>query len=177
MTLPIETTPTALSPKIAEFCQTLVPGQQAVFVPVQPAEGAGRNYPLENAANCAAQFGGATVLGWCIWERPGINLHAAFHAVWKAWNGELIDVSPKPNGEDRILFLPDPRLVWTGQRIEGHVATLLHWREVQDYLAADARVQHLARPEANVDPTERVTAQTELKRAIKALEKRLERSK
>ena len=173
--LPIETTPTALSPKIAEFCQTLAPDQQAVFVPVQPAEGAERDYSLENVARHAAQLGGATVLGWCIWERPGINFHATFHAVWKAWNDELIDISPPPNGENQILFLPDPKLVWEGKRIEGHLAPLFHWREIHEYLTAHARVQNMGQPGASMADYQ--TAGAELKRASKALEKRLARSK
>jgi hypothetical protein len=174
MTLPIETTPTALTPKIAEFCRSVVPDQPAAFIPVQPADGAERDRSLENVARYAAQFAGTTVLGWRIWERPGINLHAAFYAVWKAGNGELIDVSPQPNGESQILFLPDPRLVWEGKWIEGHSSPLLHWREVQDYLAANARVQKMRQAGASA---EYLSAGKELKRATAALEKRLAKSK
>ncbi len=121
--LPIETTPKALSPKIAEFLPYPCTGSAGRFsFRFSPPKGQRGTMLWRTWPNYAAQFGGATVLGWCIWERPGINLHATFHTVWKSWNGELIDVTPKPDGEARILFLPDPTLVWEGKRIEGHFA-------------------------------------------------------
>ena len=61
--LPLETTPTALTPKIRDFCHGIVPDEQPVFVQVQPAEGAERGYSLENVARYAAQFGGSS----CAW--------------------------------------------------------------------------------------------------------------
>ncbi len=165
--LPLETTPTALTPKIRDFCHGIVPSEQAVFVQVQPAEGAERGHALENVARYAAQFGGSSVPGWCIWERPRVNLHAAFHAVWKSSSGELLDVTP--NEESQVLFLPDPKLVWEGEH-PGHFLPLVHWREIQDYLAASARIQPgiLGETDASVG--------AELKRAAKALEKRLGRA-
>jgi len=79
-------------------------------------------------------------------------------------------VSPAP--ESQVLFLPDPKIVWEGKPIPGYFLPLMHWREIQDYLAADAR---LVRQRGN--ETEYVNARTELKRAGEALEKRLGRSK
>jgi hypothetical protein len=164
MTLPLETTPAALTPKIGEFCRSIVPDGQAIFVPVQPCEGAERASCFENVARYAAQFGGSSMLGWRIWERPGIHLHAEFYAVWKAPNGELLDVSSTP--EHQTLFLPDPKLAWKGKQIPSRFLPLVHWREIQDYLTAYAK--SMLQPGSN---------SMELKRAIKALEKRLERSK
>lgn len=178
MAIPLETTPTALTPKICDFCRSIVSNEQAIFVQVQPFEGAGRDYCLENVARYGAQFGGTSVLGWCIWERPRVNLHAEFHAVWKASNGEFLDVSPTPNGETKILFLSDPKLVWEGKRIPSHFLPLMHWREIQDYLAAHARLEKMVQAGIDsIEPTEHASAVAELKRSVKALEKRLERSK
>lgn len=177
MAIPLETTPIALTTKIREFCRSIASNEQAIFVQVQPSEGAGRDYWLENVARYAAQFGGTSVLGWRIWERPRINLHAEVHAVWKASNGEFLDVSPTPHGETKILFLPDAKLVLEGKRIPSHSQPLSHWREIQDYLAADARLTKLAQAATNsIEPTEYATARADLKRAVKALEKRLGRS-
>ena len=88
--------------------------------------------------------------------------------MWKSSNGELLDVTP--NEESQVLFLPDPKLVWEGKRIPGRFLPLMHWREVQDYLAASARLQPGILGETDA------SAQAELKRAVKALEKRLGRS-
>lgn len=178
MAVPLETTPTALTPKIRELCQSIAPDEQAIFVRVQPSDGSLRDECLENVARHAAQFGGSTVLGWRIMERPRVSVHAKFCAVWKASNGEFVDVSPEPDGETQILFLPDARLVWDGTRIPDHSLPLVHWREIQDFLAADARLKNMVQPGVNrIDPIEYAGAKAELKRATKALEKRLGRSK
>lgn len=177
MTLPLETTPTALTSKICEFCRSIVPNEQPIFVQVQPSEGSQRDECLANVARYAAQFGGSSVLGWCIRERPRVNLRADFYVVWKASNGEFLDVSPKPDGETQILFLHDPKAVLEGKRIPSHFLPLMHWREIQDFLAVNARLKNMYQPGINsIDPNEYASVQAELKRATNALEKRLGRT-
>ncbi|WP_156408872.1 hypothetical protein [Rhizobium sp. Root708] len=53
------------------------------------------------------QDGGGPLHGWSIWELPDALWTAEFHVVWKAPDGTLIDVTPKPDGETSILFVPD----------------------------------------------------------------------
>jgi hypothetical protein len=54
----------------------------------------------------------------------------------------------------------------------------VHWREIQDFLAADARLKNMVQTGVNrIDANEYAGIKAELKRATKALEKRLERSK
>jgi hypothetical protein len=48
------------------------------------------------------------LLGWTIWEWPSTMIEAEFHAVWRSPAGELIDVSPKGQGESVILFVEQP---------------------------------------------------------------------
>ena len=57
---------------------------------------------------------GEMVLGWAIWELPGLFIEAEFHAVWKSPNLELIDLNPRPLKTEKILFLPDPQLTYDG---------------------------------------------------------------
>lgn len=57
---------------------------------------------------------GEKVLGWAIWELPGLFIEAEFHAVWKSPEGELIDLNPRPLKTEKILFLPDPNLTYDG---------------------------------------------------------------
>jgi hypothetical protein len=56
--------------------------------------------------------------GWALWERPGLLIEGEFHAVWVSSEGELIDITPKRDGEIEILFLPDSRRVWTGELVD-----------------------------------------------------------
>jgi hypothetical protein len=44
-------------------------------------------------------------------------LQAEHHAVWHAPSAKLIDISFKPDGEKRILFLPDNRNIFDGTAI------------------------------------------------------------
>jgi hypothetical protein len=48
--------------------------------------------------------GGAIRFGWNIWEYAGVYLTAEFHAVWVDPSGNLIDITPKPDRETRIIF-------------------------------------------------------------------------
>jgi hypothetical protein len=83
------------------------------------------------------------VLGWCIWEWPGILLNAEFHACWLSPEGEIIDITPKPDGEKTVLFLPDPALKFEGERILGRIEPLSHKREVLDYVAVSRKLMRL----------------------------------
>ena len=50
---------------------------------------------------------GSIVFGWTIWEWPQVLLTAEFHAVWESPSYELLDITPKPQGETSIIFIPD----------------------------------------------------------------------
>lgn len=64
------------------------------------------------------QDGGRIELGRIIWEWPGILLNAEAHAVWVSEERELVDVTPKPDGETKILFVPDARVCFPRERGE-----------------------------------------------------------
>lgn len=51
--------------------------------------------------------GGSILFGWTIWEWPGVLLTAEFHAVWVSPNGDRFDITPKPQKETEIAFVPD----------------------------------------------------------------------
>jgi uncharacterized protein YchJ len=68
---------------------------------------------------------------------PGVFLEAEFHAVWATLDGMLVDPSPKADGEDRILFLPDATRTYVGLPVENRRKLLvkndamLEWMWVQ----------------------------------------------
>ena len=49
--------------------------------------------------------GGDIAFGWTIWEWPNVLWTAEFHAVRRSPDGQLIDITPKPKRESRILFV------------------------------------------------------------------------
>jgi hypothetical protein len=55
------------------------------------------------------QFGGTSQYGWIIGQDKQTGfVEATFHTVWRAPDGELIDITPRRDGEKRVLFVPDP---------------------------------------------------------------------
>lgn len=52
---------------------------------------------------------GSVRSGWLIWEHRVSDLvEGHFHSVWENARGELVDVTPREDGEETILFVPDP---------------------------------------------------------------------
>jgi hypothetical protein len=45
-------------------------------------------------------------------------IEGEFHAVWSSPQGRLLDVTPKPDGETRILFLPDNKRVYRNEPVD-----------------------------------------------------------
>lgn len=101
-----ETTPSHVTPEILVFCKDLDPTQTPVYVDVRPLRGAIPNDCFFNVEDEVNARGGTVQYGWIIWELPHIILNAEFHAVLTR-NGEMVDITPKSDGEARILFLPD----------------------------------------------------------------------
>lgn len=110
-------TPAEVSPKLADLCAFLAPGIEPTYVVVRPIEGAPANecFPLVDAT--ILRDGGSSMLGWSLWELPGVFVEAEFHAVWASPTGDLIDVTPKNRQVSRILFLPGKDLVYSGRQV------------------------------------------------------------
>jgi len=107
-----ETTPAEITSEITAFCNSVAPGSQPVYVPVrpQPEAAVGRCQP--NVERHVRASGGSEVAGWIIWQSEAL-LHAEFHVNWRSPADVLIDLTPKADGEESILFLPDPATRWT----------------------------------------------------------------
>lgn len=110
-------TPTEVTRELVDLCTTLAPGVEPTYVVVRPIDGASANecFPLVNTA--VLRDGGRLLLGWSLWELPGVFMEAEFHAVWASPAGELIDVTPKDITVSRILFLPGKYLVYSGRQV------------------------------------------------------------
>ena len=80
--------------------------------------------------------------GWTVWEMPGVILNLERHAVWHTTDGRLIDVTPKPDDETSILFLPD-NVAWDGRKTPSRIIPLRQdVPEVVAYAAASQRVNN-----------------------------------
>jgi hypothetical protein len=60
-----------------------------------------------NVAHRVREAGGTVVPGWIVWQAWFDEVE--HHAVWQPpGSTDLIDLTPRPDGEDKIVFLPDP---------------------------------------------------------------------
>ena len=133
----IPTTPVEVSEPIRELCATLAPGQTPVFVPVAEEPHARFGECCENVQTVVSEKGGILRSGWMIWERPNFLLCADRHACWDK-DGALIDVTPKPDEETRILFLPD-NTPWNGLPTPNTIVALSDKPDVLAVVEAEQR--------------------------------------
>jgi hypothetical protein len=112
------TTPNEINKDILEFCNEIDYTTEPVFLELFPI----KDYMLgECYGTVETQInknGGKVQYGWIIWEDPKIFLEAEFHAVWINPRGEYVDITPKVDKEERILFLPDSKKKFNGELID-----------------------------------------------------------
>lgn len=103
------TTPRApYSPVVRELCRRLAPAGALVPLPFRLLDcryEAGRCHA--NVLHRVREAGGERVFGWLLWEQRGVIAEGEFHSVWRAPSGELVDITPRVDGERRVAFLPD----------------------------------------------------------------------
>lgn len=83
-----------------------------------------------------SRHGGERILGWAIWELPGLFIEAEFHAIWKTPVGELMDLNYRPLKTEKILFLPDYEIVYEGYQKNNIRLALSNNPAVIDFLKA-----------------------------------------
>ena len=89
----------------------------------------------DNVQAAVERRGGSPTTGWLIWEMPDVLLNAERYACWLSPEGQTIDVTPKPDGEPRIVFLSDPE-PWAGERVCPRLEPLCKNPSVKAYIAA-----------------------------------------
>ncbi len=145
--------PTKIHTYIEVLCNKIVPNKPLQWVAVNPEFGAELNECFFNVAQKVKRDGGSIQHGWCIWERPGLFVEGEFHAVWISPNGDNIDITPKSDQEERILFLPDPDRVFnesTYQRIDNIRMAIKEHPIVEEFL--DTIAEYNAWKESCSDP-------------------------
>jgi hypothetical protein len=141
-------TPAAISESIYKLCDEVSPGLVPEYVEVVPDRDASMNECFPNVTAKVEREGGAMLIGWSIWESPGLFVEAEFHAVWRSPEGALIDITPKPARSDNILFLPQPGATYAGRQMNNVRRALGVDSEVEAYLRMhDAMFEFMNRGE------------------------------
>ncbi len=105
------TTPGKIDATVAKFIEELGAAKAAGFIAVSAPAWARHGCCVYNVLSLVETTGGQAVSGWTIWYTPGSLIEAEWHVVWDDGTGKLLDVTPKPDGETRILFIPDGKSV------------------------------------------------------------------
>ncbi|MBU1447566.1 MAG: zinc chelation protein SecC [Gammaproteobacteria bacterium] len=144
-------TPAEVGRELASLCASLAPNVEPIYVSAKPIEGAPKNecFPLVEAI--VSQEGGMVLLGWSLWEFPGVFVEAELHAVWSSPTGELIDVTPKNHPVGRILFLPSNNAVYSGRQTNNIRRALSNDPCVTEYFATFDREFELLNRGARAD--------------------------
>jgi hypothetical protein len=100
-----ETAPEAITEVVEKFARSL--GDTPRFVPVTADRYGLFGWCSDGVSEKVKNDGGRIQFGWIIWEWPKVFLTAEFHAVWVSPGSDLVDITPKPQHETRIVFVPD----------------------------------------------------------------------
>lgn len=128
------TTPKRISDGVRQLCEKVLPGSAPQFVQIIPADGALPSECFPNVEQHVLKFGGRSVIGWQLWEWPGVFAEAEFHAVWESPNGTLVDITPKADGEGAILFIADPTRRYEGRLVANIKHPIAKGEIVRDYI-------------------------------------------
>ena len=133
-------TPALIDDSIRALCSRLVPDGVPIYVSVHPEHDAEIEDCFVNVARKVNREGGTILHGWQIWDWVGVLVEAEFHAIWVSPDGANVDLTPKKDGEQRILFLSDPARRWTGQYIDNVRQPLVVTQLFKDLEAVSKRL-------------------------------------
>jgi hypothetical protein len=128
------TTPSQITRAVRRLAEKVAPGNQAVFLAVKPEADAVVNECFPNVEAKIARMGGHMLCGWQLWEWPHLLIEAEFHAVWVSTEGEMVDITPKAQGETRILFVPHQRRRYEGIVVDNVRMPLRDDQLIRDFI-------------------------------------------
>lgn len=113
---------TGMTPKtndldVKKLINLICRNSEPIFLPVTPENYAIQNECFPTVQEKIRRDGGEMILGWQIWK-GNFLIEAEFHAVWKAPDGSLSDITPKNIPIEKILFLPDKNAKYTGNQVD-----------------------------------------------------------
>ena len=127
-------TPAEVGSSLRALIEELVPRGQPVYVDVAPLKNASANDCFIHVPDRVQAEGGSQVLGWSLWELPGVFVEAEAHSVWLRPGGQYLDIAPKNSESARVFFLPDPALRYEGRQINNVRRAVAQDPLVQAYL-------------------------------------------
>lgn len=118
------TTPKFITSSVIAFANKLNLKVTPIYLQAKTESYAKPSFCFPNVHRKIELDGGSIQHGWVIWERLGQFLEAEFHAVWKSPEGELVDITPKIDGETSVVFVAEDSLRWVGLYIPNRLFAL-----------------------------------------------------
>ena len=137
-----ETTPARITQVIIDFCASITSDSLPEYIDVCPAPWAALNECFNNVYRMVKQYGGSMISGWAVWQRGNMLLDAEAHAIWRAPDGKLIDITPHSYNEKRILFLFDSSVCYQGITIPSHRQALTDSPLVAEFIRLYSERDH-----------------------------------
>ena len=138
-----ETTPARITQVIIDFCASITSDSSPEYIDVCPAPWASLNECFNNVSRMVKQYGGSMISGWAVWQRGNMLLDAEAHAIWRAPDGKLIDITPHSYNEKRILFLFDSSVCYQGITIPSHRQALTDSPLVAEFIRLYSERDHI----------------------------------
>ena len=91
-------TPDPNSPQVKAFMRAHLKGAKPIWVPQVAAVDGVPGDCFGNVAAVVKGFGGRMLLGWHLWEMPGLMVEGELHAVWMDFRGGMMDITPQLPG-------------------------------------------------------------------------------
>lgn len=130
----LQNAPAEVTEQVLTFCEEIASESKPVYLSVEPLPYAIINECYTNVDRYIQAHGGTVQYGWQIWEWPKVMIEAEFHAVWVSPEGQYKDVTPKPRGINRVLFLPDHVRRYQGRQINNIRKALKDTQSIKDYI-------------------------------------------
>lgn len=129
-------TPQSVTAAINALCSELVVSPSPLYLSPHAEKYAQNGDRYGAVPEKMRRDGGTTQYGWIILQTDGLMIEAEFHAVWKSPDGNLLDITPKVDGESIVSFLPDPVRVDEGGCIDNVRRALKQNRVIEDFISA-----------------------------------------
>ncbi|MCL6744417.1 hypothetical protein [Kosakonia sp. R1.Fl] len=135
------TTPSVMSNNVARIAKKINPAgafSANYYRYTQPADFA----PFEqecyyNVAKMIKLHGGEPIYGWVLWESANM-IEGEAHCLYKSPEGEILDITPRVSGEEKILFLEDPSFKVSLKRVGENKFKMVQRSNPQLDIASDS---------------------------------------
>jgi hypothetical protein len=139
--------PQKVTPEIAQACEYLSINKPPVFVPIVPDPNARANKCIFNVRAAAEEGRGAVVLGWKIFEWPGVLVQFVGHAVLRVVGDSLLCLTPDTHRDTRVLFAEDPRIRFDDSdplaRMPSRHVAVTHHTDAAEFIRAEEQIHAL----------------------------------